>query len=69
MNETIQDIRSKVQDLLNRAQVDASFRQSMQMNPAAALCTAGVPNAVALVSQDEIADCSWTCLWTCSWTS
>ena len=45
MNETVKDIRSKVPELLNRAQMDVDFRQLLQSNPSVALCAAGVPNA------------------------
>jgi hypothetical protein len=65
MSATVQDIRGKVQELLNRAQLDANFRQLLQMNPSGVLCAAGVPNALALEIGDVSEDCTLTCMMTC----
>jgi len=70
---TLQNLRNKAQELINLANVDQAFGQLLQQNPAAALCTAGIPNAVfAAAPVEEACDyswtCSWTCWWTCSWT-
>jgi len=68
MTQTVQDIRGKVQEMLNMAQMDGAFRQMLQVNPGAALCAAGVPNAMLSESSDADS-CSWTCLVTCLITS
>lgn len=69
MTANLQDIRSKVQEMLNMAQLDEAFRQMLQVNPGGALCAAGVPNAMLSESSDAAAPCSWTCLVTCLITS
>jgi len=64
---TLQNLRSKAQEMLNLANVDQAFGQLLQINPELALCAAGVPNAnLAIVAP---ATCSFTCLLTCVWTS
>ena len=69
MNDTLQDIRGKVQELLSRAEIDASFRQMLQVNPGDVLCTAGIPKAIdstqlALPPTCEVVSCMLTCFTT-----
>jgi len=66
---TLQNLRSKAQEMLSLANVDQAFGQLLQVNPELALSAAGVPNAHLYQSPDAVISCSWTCAWTCSWTS
>jgi hypothetical protein len=64
MIETVQDIRNKVQDLLDRAQLDAGLRQMLQVNADGTLSAAGLSNAV-FSSEAPVEECADTCAATC----